>query len=175
MPSRLDIIRFYLGQLGKPGLLGILLLLGSAVFLSTVVLPKKAALESLAERNAQARKAVAGEQARAAGVEAAGTRPPLAPEAVAALRRLFQAADESGLELAQGDYRYVAGKDADIPHYQFQFPVYGNYADIRNFLGLALNNEPALALGSIQLRREAIEETELDVTLGFTLYLRAAP
>ena len=176
MASRLDMLRFHLGRLGKPGMLGLLLLLVSLIFLAAVVRPKEAALADLAVHKEQARKAQAAAQAKAADQDmAASLRTPLAPEAPAAFRHLYEAANESGLELVQGEYRLALGKDVGIPHYQFLLPVYGNYADVRHFLGLALNNEPALALTSVQMRREEIEETELDVALSFTLYLGTAP
>ncbi len=174
--GRFDILRFYLGRLGKPGLLGAVLLLGSLIFLSTVVRSKEAALAELIARNEQARQTVAAEQARAARRDAGQTqRSALAPEAAAALRRLYVAADESELELAKGEYRLLEAGDARMRHYQFLLPVYGSYADVRKFLALALNQEPALALASMQLRRDAIESTELDAVLNFTLYLEAAP
>lgn len=173
MAGRFDAVRFYLGRLGKPGMLGALLLLGSLVFLSTVVRSKQAALEDMSARNALARQAAAAELASRS--DDGASRSALAPEAAAALRRLYAAADESGLELAKGEYRLLETGDARMRHYQFLLPVYGSYADVRKFLALALNQEPALALASMQLRRDAIESTELDAVLNFTLYLEAAP
>jgi hypothetical protein len=175
MAGRLDMLRFYLARLGKPGLLGVVLLLGSLIFLATVVRSKEALLEDVVRRNEQARQAAASEQARAAGNGDVALHSALAPEAAAALRRLYAAADEAGLELVKGEYRLIESGDARMRRYQFLLPVYGSYADVRQFLAHALNQEPALALASMQLRRDAIESTELDAVLNFTLYLEAAP
>lgn len=176
MADRLDLLRYYLGRLGKPGMLGILLLLGGLVYLTALVLPKAAQLQELAASNEQARKASMTEKARAARQDMGhAQRQAFAPEAAAALRRLYEAAEESGLELVQGEYRMQESREEGVRQYQFMLPVYGSYADVRKFLALALNNEPALALNSMQMRREAIEETDLDVALSFTLYLGTAP
>jgi hypothetical protein len=176
MASRVDLMRYYVGRLGKVGMAGALLLLGSLVFLAVVVQSKQSRLEDLAARNEQMRMASAAEKSRAArqGAERA-QQSALAPEAAEALRRLYDAADQSGLELLQGEYRLLESKEGGVRQYQFLLPVSGTYADVRKFLVLALNNEPALALTSLQMRREAIEETELDVALSFTLYLGKAP
>jgi hypothetical protein len=175
MAGRLDMLRFYLGRLGKAGMLGALLLLGSLVFLVHIVPSREAALGSLVSRNEQAHKVVLAEQARAVRQDIATVQPPLALEAAAALGRLYAAADQAGLELVQGEYRLLEAKDARMRRFQFVLPVYGSYAEVRKFLSLALNNEPALALTSLQMRREAIESTDLDVMLNFTLYLETAP
>jgi hypothetical protein len=176
MAGRIEILRFYLGRLGMAGMLGALLLLGSLIYLAAVIQPKENALQDLALRNEQARTASAAEQARAAHLQSEhALQPSLAPEAAAALRRLYDAASQSGLELVQGEYRLVEYKDSGMRQYQFLLPVYGGYADVRKFMALALNNDPALALTSLQMRRDAIEEAELDAALSFTLFLGATP
>jgi hypothetical protein len=102
-------------------------------------------------------------------------KPALAPEAEVTLRRLFDAAGQSGLELVQGEYRLVDVKDAGLRRYQLLLPVYGQYSEIRSFLAKALNQDAALALTAIQLRRDVIESTDMEAVLSFTLFLEAAP
>jgi hypothetical protein len=176
MPHALDMARYYFGRLGMAGMLGALLIAGALIFTATLVRSKEAALQDMVMRNEQAREAAAAARAKAARLDIDGLqRTALVPEAAAALRRLHDAAGQSGLELAQGEYRLTDARDARFRSYQFLFPVYGSYEQVRTFLALALNNVPALALTSLQLRRESIEDTELEVVLGFTLYLEAAP
>jgi hypothetical protein len=50
-------------------------------------------------------------------------------------------------------------------------PVAGGYPQIRAFVAQALNANPALALAGIKLRRDRIENTELEGLVNFTLYL----
>jgi hypothetical protein len=52
-------------------------------------------------------------------------------------------------------------------------PVSGPYPAIRAFLAKSLNDDHALALNAVELRREVIEDSDLDAILRFTLYLGA--
>jgi len=172
MARPVDRIRFVLARLGRVGAVGALLIVGSLVYDAAVVRPNEVALGEQRMRNEQARREAVAQRARAAqgAVDASG-KTALAPAAAAALRRLFEAADEAGLELPQGEYRLTEVKDAHLRRYQLSLPVSGSYPEIRAFIAKALNADPALALTAIQLRRERIESTDLDVLLNFTLYL----
>lgn len=172
MARAVDRIRFVLGRLGKVGAVGTLLIVGSLVYDAAVVRPNEVALGEQRMRNEQARREAVAQHARAAqGTVDGPGKTALAPAAAAALRRLFEAADEAGLELPQGEYRLTEVKDAHLRRYQLSLPVSGSYPEIRAFIARALNADPALALTAIQLRRERIENTDLDVLLNFTLYL----
>jgi len=175
MARPLKIMWFHLGRLGWAGAVGFALIVGSLVYDAAVVRPREAALEAQLSRNERAR--LAAEASRAEATAAAETgvagQPTLAPAAAAALRRLFDAASRAGLELAQGEYRLTAVKDAQLRRYQVSLPVTGGYPEIRAFVARALNADPALALTAIQLRREGIESTDLEAQLNFTLYLES--
>ena len=172
MAASFSTLRFHLGRLGWVGAAGAVLIVGSLVYDAAVVRPRAAALEEQVARNAQARRTAEALRAQAASEADAGVAaPPLAPAAAAALRRLFDAADQASLELAQGEYRLTEIKDAPLRRYQLSLPVAGGYPEIRAFVAQALNADPALALTAIQLRRERIESPDLDALLNFTLYL----
>jgi hypothetical protein len=172
MARLIDTFKFYLGRLGRVGAVGALLIVASLAYQNGVVRPRETALNEQILRNEQARQAAAAQRERVAqtGADATG-QPALAPAAAAALRRLFAAASEAGLELSQGEYRLTEVKEAHLRRYQLSLPVYGAYPDIRAFVAQALNADPALALNAIQLRRDSIETPELDALLNFTLYL----
>lgn len=173
MARPVDTLRFHLGRLGKAGALGMLLIVGSLAYDATTVRSREAALAAQLSDNRQALRAIEAQRAQASTDEDAGKagQPQLAPAAAAALRRLFDAADEIGLALPQGEYRLTEVKDAHLRRYQLSLPVAGSYAEIRAFMTHALNADPALALAAIQLRRDRIETPELDALLSFTLYL----
>lgn len=173
MARSVDTMRFYLGRLGKVGLAGALLVAGSVAYDAMVVRPRETAAANQLVQNQLARKSAEAQRARAQAEGDAGMKgqPQLAPAAAAALRRLFEAADKAGLELPQGEYRLTEVKDAHLRRYQLSLPVAGSYPEVRAFVAHALNDDPALALTAIQLRRERIENTDLDVLLNFTLFL----
>jgi len=172
MARALAIIRFYLGRLGKVGMAGALLMVASLAYDSAVVQPRKLALGEQLLRNQRAQQEAAARQARASQAPAGEAgQPALAPVAAAALRRLFDAADQAGLELDRGEYRLTEIKEAHLRRYQLSLPVSGGYPEIRAFVTQALNADPALALNAIQLRRDRIESPDLEGLLNFTLYL----
>lgn len=172
MARPLDTFRFYMGRLGRVGAVGALLIAASLVYENAVVRPREAALNEQLLGNEQARREAAAQRAHAeqTAVDATG-QPALAPAVAAALRRLFDAAGQAGLELDQGEYRLTEVKDANLRRYQFSLPVAGGYPEIRAFVAQALNADPALALTAIQLRRDRIESPDLEALLNFTLYL----
>lgn len=176
MARPLDTFKFYLGRLGWVGVVGMLLIVASLAYENTVLRPREAALDEQMQHNEQARREATAEHARMAqSAGDASGRPALAlaPAATAALRRLFEAADKVGVELDQGEYRVTEVKDAHLLRYQLSLPLYGSYPEIRAFVTQALNADPALALTTMQLRRDSIETQELDALLNFTLYLEA--
>jgi hypothetical protein len=173
MARPLDTLGFYLGRLGRVGAAGALLIVASLAYEQAVVRPREAALAEQLAHNAQARRESA-QQARAlqTAVDGAG-QPALAPAAVEALRRLFDAADRAGLALDQGEYRLAEIRDPQLRRYQLSLPVSGGYPEIRDFVSRALNGDPALALTAVQLRRDGIESPDLEGLLNFTLYLES--
>jgi hypothetical protein len=173
MARSIDVFKFYLGRLGRVGAAGALLIGASLAYEQGVVRPNEAALDEQILRNEQARRATEAQRAQevtAVNADLAG-QPALAPAAAAALRRLFDAADQVGLDLDRGEYRLTEVKDAHLRRYQLSLPVYGGYPEIRAFVAQALNADPALALDAIQLRRDRIETPDLEALLNFTLYL----
>jgi hypothetical protein len=155
------------------GAAGALLIGASLAYEQGVVRPNEAALDEQILRNEQARRATEAQRAQevtAVNADLAG-QPALAPAAAAALRRLFDAADQVGLDLDRGEYRLTEVKDAHLRRYQLSLPVCGGYPEIRAFVAQALNADPALALDAIQLRRDRIETPDLEALLNFTLYL----
>lgn len=172
MVRALDMLRFYLGRLGRAGVAGLVMLFAALAYEYAVVLPREAALDAQRLRNEQLRQEAAALRAHELEAAlAAGGKTPMAPAATDALRRLFDAAENANLELDRGEYRLTEIREANLRRYQLSLPVTGSYPDIRAFVTEALNADPALALGAISLRRDSIEAAELDAQLSFTLFL----
>ena len=54
-------------------------------------------------------------------------------------------------------------------------PITGSYAQLRRFIGAALEHDPALSLDAIKLRRVGPMSAEVDAELQWSLHGRAAP
>lgn len=165
-----DWLRWFAARLGWPGLLGLALLAGGA-FAHRVLVPALQAETQTLQMQiaaAQARRTRLPEPA----VDTLGAQPLTdARETPEAIGRLFKTASRAGLALQAGEYRLQSGQG--LLRYQIQLPLQGRYPPLRSFLSDCLNGNPGLALDSLNLSRERVEDAELKAVLRFTLYLDA--
>lgn len=171
MSRPVDLILYHVQRLGRVGALGALLLAAAVVVDLAKLQPLQGELMALQEANQMAAVATPAKELEARAME---TTVPVATAAEESLRQLFVAAGKSGLSLEQGDYTLSSEKSGDIYRYQISLPVYGTYPAVRGFIARALNENPALALAHVEMTREVIEDTDLETTLRFTLFLKEA-
>lgn len=165
-----DWVLWFAARLGWPGLLGLALLAGG-VFSHQVLVPTlqaktqalQAQIAAVTELRAQPPEPTADVLEAQPLADARET-----PEAIG---RLFKAASRAGLALEAGEYRLQSGQG--LLRYQIQLPLQGRYPPVRSFLSDSLNGNPGLALDSLNLSRERVEDAELKAVLRFTLYLDA--
>lgn len=160
-------IQFQFARLGWPGALGAGLLLAALAADPLLNAPLE---ESLATRQAEAaRRALLPTRAERAD------KPIMLPRerVEAALPRLFAAARHHGLSLDEGRYAQT-GKAGESPLLRIDLPVIGGYPNVRAFLAEVLDDNPALRLESLELRRDDIGSTELDARLRFVLNLETS-
>ncbi len=165
-----DWVRWFAARLGWPGLLGAALLAGGAFSHQVLVPTLQAETQALQVEiaAAQARRAQQPQPAADTLDVQPLANPRETPEAIG---RLFKAASRAGLALEAGEYRLQSGQG--LLRYQIQLPLQGRYPPLRSFLSDSLNGIPGLALDSLNLSRERVEDAELKAVLRFTLYLDA--
>jgi hypothetical protein len=85
------------------------------------------------------------------------------------LAKLYAAGKATGVELQSASYRAqkAAGR---IERYEIVLPVSGTYTQVRDFLGRALAEVPALSLDQMTLRRESRNQAEVQAELRLTLH-----
>lgn len=159
---------FQFARLGWPGALGAGLLLAA---LAVDLLANAPLEESLATAQA-----AAAHRALLPPVAERVRKPVALPRerAEAALPRMFAAARHHDLLLDEGRYAEL-GKAGENRRLRIDLPVSGTYPALRAFLAEVLDDNPALALESLDLTRDNIEETELEARLRFVLNLETAP
>jgi Tfp pilus assembly protein PilO len=168
-----DLLLYQFARLGRAGALGVLLLAGALVFDLVQLRPLETERDELLEQNRLAAMQPAAAKAGSAEARVASAAAlPVATAAEEGLRQLFDAAAKNGLTLDQGDYSMSSEKSGEIHRYQINLPVQGSYPDLRAFIAQSLNENPALALAHVELMREVIEDTDLQATLRFTLFLK---
>jgi hypothetical protein len=166
-----DWLRYAQAWLGWPGTAGIALLAGAALLYVAQVQPLQSdslELQRQAEQMAKAPPVTPDASLKAATLSVSLPAAEQMPESVA---RMFSAARHAGLSLEQGVYRAASEKSSRLLRYQISLPVNGDYPAVRAFVAEALEREPSLALDSLRMKRDALDQGVVDADLRFTLYL----
>ncbi|MDD5391047.1 MAG: hypothetical protein PHD37_17050 [Gallionellaceae bacterium] len=160
-------IQFQLARLGWPGALGAVLLLAALAADPLLVAPLEARLADA--------QSVAASRALLPTPAERQKKPLAVPRerVETALPRLFLAARHHGLSLDEGRYAET-GKPGESQSLRIDLPVIAPYPTLRAFLAEVLDDNPALRLESLELRRDDIAATELDARLRFVLNLETA-
>jgi uncharacterized protein HemX len=100
--------------------------------------------------------------------------------AAAALGELEQLAHAHGFELTRGQYSVAAVNgaavnEARLARWQMVFQVKSDYPALHAFVAAALERLPNLVLDEAKLKRERIEDEELQTELRFSLFVGTAP
>jgi hypothetical protein len=81
---------------------------------------------------------------------------------------------ELGLPWPRSDFRYQADRELGLAQYRVAMQLSGRYGLLRDFVAEALRRDPALALESLRLRRDAARPGEVQAELGWVLHMRGA-
>ena len=86
--------------------------------------------------------------------------------------RILQVADGMGLVFERAEFNALQSTESVLIQHQIKLPVKGSYVQIRQFLNALLNEQAALALTEMQLRRDDVFADMVEANLVLTLYLR---
>lgn len=168
-------VRQWTRYLGSTGLTGLGLIILAAVVFMTQVWPLEHRVSNLQQRYAEAQLAA---EAIVTGATPHVTQPvaALPPESEAAwtLGKLEQLALAHGIELSRGQYSVASVTGTSLTRWQLALPVSADYPSLRAFVAAALETLPNLALDEIKLKRERIENTDLEVELRWSLFVETA-
>jgi Tfp pilus assembly protein PilO len=172
-------LRRIAGRLGWPGLLGLVLLGGSALFYVAAVRQEQARLQQAERQAAGLRDRI--QQAARGGIPLTGSAAQLSEfygffaghAATEWLDKIYAAAAKHGLTLEQGEYRTLPDKTGKLMRYQLTLPVKGSYVQIREFVDTVLTEVPVAALEDVGFKRENVGATNLETRVRFTLFLEA--
>ena len=166
---------WHLGRTGRVGLVGIALLLASAMFFFSThlqVVRETAALRAdlaNARSRAAASPAVVNESAQAL------RHLPNRADMPALLGVLLQQADAAHLALNTGKYEMTAAKAGAITRYKVSLPVSGPYPQVRQFIDATLVALPAVSISELTIERKAIGDATVEARLRLTFYTRGSP
>jgi Tfp pilus assembly protein PilO len=172
-----QLVRYKLRQLGWQGLMGVLLILGSLIYLFIVAIPKTQQLQQL-QMEVTALKANPKQNVKNGSnntqldvVQKFYALLPSQKEANSKITDILNVATKTGLVVDKVEYDQPLSASPLIK-YQIKLPLKGSYTQIRQFINQVLNTLPSIALNDISLRREDITTDLVEARIQFTLYLQ---
>ena len=163
-----------ISRTGRPGLVGIALLLGTALFLLSTHLMVAAEVETLradlAAAQPQSRRAVAD---KVAGATSAASALPARADMPAVLHQLFDEVARARLAVDTAKYDVSAQSIGGVVRYQIAFPVTGPYPQVRAFIDSTLAKMPEVALSDLVLERKSIGSGNVEAQIRMTVHTDA--
>ena len=172
-------LRRWANMLGRPGLLGIAILLLLPPFFVAAIAPAQERLAaargsslSLHEQIQLASRAMDGSRDSPPAQLAAFYRIfPRQGDAPLWLKKLVRLADRHGLRLNEGEYRSTPDKAGRLMRLQLLLPVKGEYRQIRRFLAAMPAEIPVIALEDVQFSRQSVADPAVEAHIRLALYL----
>ncbi len=166
-------------RLGLPGAIGLALLVAAAGYALAILLPTVSRIEKLDERIATATIQLQSAKDAKASAPLTPTEQlnafyqafPKGATVPDLLGKIYAVAGEQKLSLEIGEYVLTKSRSGRLDQFRIVFPVKGSYPQIRRFIGAALATAPALALESVNMKREKVADGVADARIVFLLYL----
>jgi hypothetical protein len=165
---------------GWPGLAGLLLLAAAA----TLVLASQQWQRETADLQARSKTLMAELKAHPAVAAEPGRNLaradwlaslPAGTQRQQRLADLIELALHQGLTVTRTEHRLSVDADAGLERLVVSMPASGSYAQLRGFIELALQQDPALSLDSLKLQRANPQAAQLDADLVWSLHARSTP
>jgi hypothetical protein len=165
-------------RLGRPGMLGALLVAAGAAFLVFALQPLERRHEALLAQSEAAIKRKTRADSNVIPVSAAEGR--LASfyaffrrdgELLTDhLARLYALAGRAGVEARTAEYRLAESRGLRLVEYSISMPATGTYSEVRTFIEYALEEIPVLALDHVSLRRKRAADHQVEAEIRFTVF-----
>ena len=171
--------RHRLNVLGWPGVVAIALLVAAPVFYFSTIRTMQQRLET-------AQRGVSLAEERILNNSKAARSGPISPQEQLVefykffpsekksplwLEKMVTVAEESGLELEEGEYKVTQDKVGQLLRYKITLPVQGKYRQVRKFLASLPAEIPPMALETVQFERKDITDTSVQVKIRLVLYM----
>jgi len=169
-------VAWTIGRTGRPGLVGIALLLAAGMFLVSTHLQVAAEVRALrADLEAAQGRAPTALGDEVANPVAALRALPARTEVPRILRQLFDGAARERLAVDTAKYEIDANRASGVVRYRVAFPVTGTYPQIRAFIDATLATMPAVALSGLALERRSIADGDVQAQIRVTIFTRSGP
>jgi hypothetical protein len=167
-------VKYQLMRVGPAGLTGIGVLLAAAVAAIALLLPAHQSVLALRDELTKAGHAMPSTAKPQQSPQQFAASLPTREQIPAILGVVLVQATDAGIDLPQGRYTFSPPTSNRLARYTFEFPVKGDYGNIRSFINKSLAAIPALGLDKLHVERKNVGDTVVSADVGFVIYLRGA-
>jgi hypothetical protein len=164
--------RYHLARIGPAGQAGAAALLAAIIVALSAVIPARNAIEALSSDIVHAQQAPHTAAGSDYGITRVVASLPTREQIPAVLRKVFQEAQNAGVQLDSGHYAFSPAKAGGVARYEIQFPVKASYPQIRNFVNATLTAVPAAGLDKLHVERKAVADTVVHADVDFVIFVR---
>jgi hypothetical protein len=175
--------QYWLNQLGKTGLLGLLLMVAAGVAWYGLVRVGERDLVTARQRIVAVQQQVAN-NSRLPVSSSLNQEEQLrlfyksfgrADSVPDTLQRIYKAAQKQDLMLETGEYTQVASPGERLARYRVGLPVKGTFKQILGFMDRVLQDNPTVALENAAFKRDVVDDATVEAKLVFTVYVDVQP
>jgi hypothetical protein len=167
-------VKYQLMRVGPAGLTGIGALVAAAVAAIALLLPAHQSVLALRDELTKAGHAMPSTAKPEQSPQQFAASLPTREQIPAILGLVLVQATDAGIDLPQGRYTFTPPTSNRLARYTFEFPVKGDYGNIRSFINKSLAAVPALGLDKLHVERKNVGDTVVSADVGFVIYLRGA-
>ena len=164
--------QYQLTRLGPSGVVGITTAAAAIVIGAIALLSLRAANENLRSQILLAQHRPAATATPEQSLSRVVAQLPTRSQMPAVLGQVLQQAQAANVELAKGQYTYVAPSATGIGRYELDFPLKAPYPGVRDFINRTLTNIPAAGLDKLSIERKVVADTEVTAEVRFVIFIR---
>lgn len=167
-------LRYVCGYSGLTGLLLLLVALGygfASLSLQDQIAENKLLLQKLQLLPPQEQEEVAPVLTESQQVTRFYQQFPAQETLSAILQDVHRIADQSGVQLTLGDYKWLKDADPSLVRYEIVFPVEAQYQSLRQFIQQVGMAYPTLGLSEVNIKRESAKLGGAQVKLSYVLIM----
>ena len=163
---------YQMNRVGRSGMAGSALILFTAVFFCSAVLPQFQQISALRGEILQAQQHVGADATPHVRLNRFLDNLPKRSALPQIAAQIFSLAAAAGVTLDRGRYELTPMHSGHLARYRMTFPIKGHYPAIRHFVDATLIAVPSAAVEGLRMERKTAGDDNVEVELGFSVFVR---
>jgi hypothetical protein len=170
----IPMLTYQLNRIGRSGMAGSALMLFTGVFFFSAVRPQLQQIAALRGDILQAQPHAGADATPPVRLNRFLDNLPKRSELPQIAAQIFQLAAAAGVTLDRGRYELTPLHSGHLARYRMTFPIKGRYPAIRHFVDSTLVAVPSAAIEGLRIERKSAGDDNVEVELGFSVFVRNA-